>query len=1470
MAKSTDVTFSTLDPSQKSAFRSIIDDDANLHIVFGPPGTGKSQLVVSLLERLAADNKRVLFVSQNTEALKVIERMVRLTEKDISYPTDNKYISLLDFCLMLYNPTHRYLKFLREQYTRLSGKQLPPISEIAEPDPIQYALRYTNLNHDQNFGVRDEVIGFDELVSYYMRYVNQVMAPEPLRSFEQVDVRAIFDALDGYKHAEYFREFNHPRRELVLLSTKNPNLSLPEVRSSLKDIKGEIAGDWTAQFPTKFPVDIVDYVNLLKEYISAIELLDVYKVATENIVPAELAQSLKSYINSSTDINARIERIDNHIKTLRERLPGELNGITHTSHKVQLNAATLTIAERSMEEVHADKKRILELTMDLLKRYPDIAYASIQDVWIGLAQAIKGFYDDSIQDESGFIGSLTAKNIDDLNNDLQAYDGKSSVKRMVSGIPNSFKELLHFTNAKDLEVYRESFQEILAALGEIIKVNGTTVRSVLEIGEKPASTPLDRIGVTLQTDIQKAKDAFMPVHELVSLLVKYSIPVNDFNTTRHQLKEFDASIMALSTLMHNPANKKVYIHSKLDAFIEAINVSVDVATNEQQRTELVDSLKDLEVESYRQNGQFFVNVPEASSFTARAQVVYDYLSHKSSSLSKLLDIIATPDNNLPIGADLDAIEKVLDRANLSDNFSDYFFEIPKGHTLADWLNSVTVLETYNNDAEVVDFVEHNKSINAVRSAMGIDNKKYIDDVLSNDITFDTFSARIVNAIVNECFGRAHMADKKHVTTKDVVDAYDAYLKNQKASVYREDLRHIYNQCLSATKELSKQSTLQLGGKSTMDKFRHSTHTIADAFPIICATPKDVSKYVVATKGIFDYVIFDEASQLLPGQAIPSIYRAKKAVVIGDPHQMPPSLNASFGVVEQSEDEFDDLGESILDLLLKQPQKQHHLKVHYRSRYNKLFEPSRDAIYSNDGIEPIFEAELASGAPIDIVDDLGDELDEHGYDKNFYKICESLNQYIEQDNKADFCVLFTTNQVLAKFKDFLAEVGERQFSSVASQYSTDKILLSTVTNCQGIEGAYTIIYMHHYSRPGAMWFFKESAGAYKRLNVAITRQREGLTLLLADQRSQWVRACDDKIGQSDTGPNTRKSAELMRTLLTRAGEQADTTYLDRKLGSNANWFDSPLTEQLYDKLMKYYSGRIGRDLKIYSEVGWNLVIPTGDGIEANERNVGFRIDLGVYSIPQRRFVLGIEMDGAMYHSGFDKEHSDYNRQKVLEEKGWRLYRIWSTNWLNDTQKEFDKLVDKINHELSIERAPRVSKVDALEPPSTPSEQPHDQQAELDDQDSGSSTTATLVSDPDPAPDPKEDTAVKHTFELDSYRDVVLERDSDRVVMTEMARIDGRPPIPRCQIVVHKDSLDGFAMMLMLAVASAQIHKELDTGTSRLVITNGHDYKNLIIGQMFGEETDFSPGNSFEVPRIVAQKLKDAMRPPVKAQTFKRAS
>lgn len=1289
------LTFSSLDPSQKNTYDSIVNGDDNLHVVYGPPGTGKSQLVVSLLEGLASHGNKILFVSQNTEALRVIERMIIKTQKDIGYPLDNKYMTLLDYCLMLYETKHRQLKHLREQHSTLSGKILATSDIAPEPGDIHLNLRYTNLDHHQNYNLTGGDIGFDELVSYSMKYIDHAIAPEPLRESEKIDVRKLFKLFDQYEHPERFGEYNHPKRELALLSTSNSDITLPDIRSSLRDIKDSVKGEWTNLFVAKQDIDILDFLNHLKEYASLQQHFDVYRLATENVDINDLKNTIKQLLDNSGKIEAEITKLEQQRAYTLSTLPVEVQGVDVNTPVVTLTAATIEHAQANLEVAIAEIEKIVTLMREVSVAYPMIEYASIHDVRSGFIRIAVNYCIQQINLTKAAINNqtigplidtvanLSKTDLEVLNSDIRSFSEKlatmGALKRAFVSVPDSVKKRFGITLTGDFIKFRDNLSPLLEVL-PVIMNDTETVKVALKL-DKKQHISLDKLKIVAPSDIKDVVSAIAPLNQLLELLQKYDIQSTNHSHTKQSIAELDRSLATLKTILSNAGNRGLTISSTIDKIVSAINISIEVAAQLRAKRDQDEILRNLWNEAYNASRSLIVGIDSTDDFKNKAPVLYEYLTHKSDQIPKLLETIAVPDHNTPVHADIATIETTLQAANNTDNFSDEFFEVRASSTVRGWLDNITILETYNNDLEILEYTRHNRSIAEIKRALGIANYTYVEDILSNDIPYSTFAARIVNAVVGEIFGRASMHHKNRISTTDMIRAYDRHLKSRRAATYRDTMRELYRQTQSATKELSKQSTLQAAGSSTMEKFRNNTSLIAEAFPIICATPKDVAKYLAPTKALFDYVIFDESSQLLPGQSLPAIYRAKKTVIIGDPHQMPPNLNASFSLTEQSEDDFDDLGESILDLVLKQPQKQHHLKVHYRSKYNKLFEPSQKAIYSSYGVEPIFEAELANGAPIDILDDLGDDVDEYGYDKNFAKVCEEAEVYLSHDENADFCILFTTSAKLQDFRNYLSDVGSQSFKKISSLYDNDKVLLSTVTNCQGIEGAYTLLYMHHYDRPGAMWFFKEQAGAYKRLNVSITRQRKGLKLLLADPRSHWIAACDQKLNSGVTGPNAALSANLMKLLLVGAGEQADVTYLDRELGDNINKFDSPLTEQLYGRLKKYYEDRLGKDFKIYNEVGWNLIIPRGEGIDANERNVGFRIDLGVYSLSKKKFVLGIEMDGAMYHSGHEKEHSDYTRQKVLEAKGWDIYRIWSTNWLLDTEKEFGRLTQRIDQVIA---------------------------------------------------------------------------------------------------------------------------------------------------------------------------------------------
>jgi hypothetical protein len=72
--------------------------------------------------------------------------------------------------------------------------------------------------------------------------------------------------------------------------------------------------------------------------------------------------------------------------------------------------------------------------------------------------------------------------------------------------------------------------------------------------------------------------------------------------------------------------------------------------------------------------------------------------------------------------------------------------------------------------------------------------------------------------------------------------------------------------------------------------------------------------------------------------------------------------------------------------------------------------------------------------------------------------------------------------------------------------------------------------------------------------------------------------------------------------------------------------------------------------------------------------GFRIDIGVrHPGWPNGFLAGIECDGATYHSGVTVRDRDRLRQEILEDLGWRLYRVWSTDWFTNQDREMRKML-----------------------------------------------------------------------------------------------------------------------------------------------------------------------------------------------------
>lgn len=1248
------MTIDSLDPSQKHALQHITAGNDDLSVVYGPPGTGKSQLLVNLLFELVTADKKVLFISQNTEALDVIYRMIQRIEGQMSLPEN--HISLTDFCLRLYTKEHRYLKYLRGQSGRLQARTMP--RHVAEgifqsDSTAPYGLSYTHLDHHENYSLEPGATGLDELLANYLSYVETDLVNEPLRDFQTIDLRVIFSALQSYESKERFTFYNDPQNELRFIGTQNSSLALSDIQNSIYELDKPLGNLHSLDITPIGDTDIKVFVESILALQPTFEQFDLYRVQNDKLNLSTLIADLVRAEELAKELVSGVDQVMGV-----ELLEGPI--LVDKSQWAYLDG-------QSKEDYKHDLRSIVENVDKLVKAQPASATSSNHDIILDLLKLV----DLPAETLLTNLPDLKRFKHDDVNKLLEetrSWNDRGRIYKLTHPFPDYYRVALPQAT-KQSPQYVLDHETLLSDLAELLDGTSLSLSAFAKL-QKLASQKKVAINIFDSQPKEAVSKLLNGVLRIESISLVYGLKAPDLQSMNEKVIAVGKDIATYESILQS--NMALASRLETEAMLELINKNIRHHAAIKQLNSLAATYgRYLHLDN---NGQNLVN-----ALPVKLPLLKSEIARIESAISSL-NVSANSHEHI-IMEELQRLRDMLEMSVKLKSFSEAFFALPAEKSIGEWHDARKNLLNYQNIADFDGYLRHHAAIEAIKQVMGEHNARWIDTLLEDkSLDFKAFSSRIVNNLVRKRFINT-AASARPEMSESYFKKYEQELEERRRSYYLEGLSYLLEHTAGSSRVISNPNNWPQKSGSTMDKIRQATHLIRDTFPIVIATPKEVAKYLSPTEGVFDYVLFDEASQLLPGQALPSIYRAKRAVIIGDPHQMPPSLVASIGGITGGDEEEDfELNDSILDMAITlQPESQYHLKVHYRSESNKLFEPSLEAIYKEDGINPIFESQMTGSAPIDIWDNLGKNVDiETGLNANYSKIMERISIYLENDPDATFCILFTTLEEQNKFRDYLARF-EDTLGSIYKLYADNKILVSTVSNCQGIEGDYSLLYLQHYDNPARMWFFNEAAGAYKRLNVAITRQRKGLCILMDDQRSAWLQVCERYINSASTEPNQMRSAKLLQSLLKNAGEVSDSEYLDKELGQNSLYFDSPLTEQLFSRLCEYYK-KVNPDVKLYCEVGWHLLIPDDDSIAKNKRNIGFRIDIGVFSVSKNKFILGIEMDGAAYHSGFDKEHSDYERQRTLEMKGWDIYRIWSTNWLQDTNKEFNKLVNVIGERL----------------------------------------------------------------------------------------------------------------------------------------------------------------------------------------------
>ncbi|WP_323098173.1 AAA domain-containing protein [Intrasporangium sp. YIM S08009] len=403
---------------------------------------------------------------------------------------------------------------------------------------------------------------------------------------------------------------------------------------------------------------------------------------------------------------------------------------------------------------------------------------------------------------------------------------------------------------------------------------------------------------------------------------------------------------------------------------------------------------------------------------------------------------------------------------------------------------------------------------------------------------------------------------------------------------------------------------------------------------------------------FDVVVFDEASQVQPAQAISAISRARQVVVAGDERQLPPTN--FFTVVSDDETgptEADDTltegFESVLDVLAATlPTRS--LTWHYRSRDERLIAFANDAVYDG-GLTTFPGTSIESAVTFEPVD--GQATLQPGVDTiettdaEVVRVVELVLEHARTRPSESLGVIALGIKHADRLDDAVTD-ALRRAPDVADFFDADRperFFVKNLERVQGDERDAVILSIGYGKTPHGRVLHRfgplNIEGGERRLNVAVTRARQRMTVVSA------LRA-------SDLDPERLKArgAVMLRDFLAYAetgGRRGD----DGTLFAASPPTGDPLRRDLAERLRR-------EGLTVHEDYG----------------SASQRIDLAVEDPYHRgRGLIAVETDGDRYAALRSTRDRDRLRPEQLARLGWIHERVWSTDVFRDPAREISRIV-----------------------------------------------------------------------------------------------------------------------------------------------------------------------------------------------------
>lgn len=439
-------------------------------------------------------------------------------------------------------------------------------------------------------------------------------------------------------------------------------------------------------------------------------------------------------------------------------------------------------------------------------------------------------------------------------------------------------------------------------------------------------------------------------------------------------------------------------------------------------------------------------------------------------------------------------------------------------------------------------------------------------------------------------------------------------------------------------------------------------------PCLLMSPLSVAQYLPADAKRFDLVVFDEASQICTYDAVGAIARGNQVIVVGDSKQLPPTSFFKRGSSDdevQNENDFDEL-ESVLEEAKAAGLPEQMLTWHYRSRHEALIGFSNERYY--DDRLNVFPAAANR------VSDLGvhwHPVPNGVYERNKSRTnpveAKAIVEYLVQQLRANepgtrtFGIITfsqTQQELIADLLD-RARGADPKIEAHFSDKLVEPVFIKNLENVQGDERDEVLFSIGYgpddtgrvYMNFGPL----NRQGGERRLNVAVTRARKALRVF-STLRPEHI----DLARTAATG--ARHLKEFLQYVATHGARTAEAPTAAPAAFASA--FDAQIAQALVER-------------------GYAVDAAIGCG--------AYRLDLAVRH-PKREgvYALAVETDGPSYANAATARDRDRLRYDVLHGQrglGWRLHRVWSTDWWFDRDREIARLTAAVEASLTIEAEPQ---------------------------------------------------------------------------------------------------------------------------------------------------------------------------------------